>query len=75
MDMDEFMKLLGFIGNRWMIYLGFVVMGLFGVCKPAAASGLLFFFMLAVGVAGLIHAYNEGAFDKQIEELKEKFGA
>ena len=73
--MDAFMKFLGLIGNRWMIYLGFVAMGLLGIFKPTAASGLLFFFMLAVGVAGLIHAYNEGAFDKQIEELKEKFGA
>lgn len=71
--MDTLMKALGFIGNRWTIYLGFIAMGLFGMFEPVAQAKLMNFFLVAVGVAGIVHAYNEGAFDKQIEELRERF--
>jgi hypothetical protein len=80
--MDAFRALLArLVGNHWIIGLAFALFGLFGIFNPTAAAGLFFFFLTAVGIAILVYAWEEGAFDKgvaeaqaQIERLRSKAG-
>jgi hypothetical protein len=58
------------VGNHWMIGLGFIGYGLFGVFQPVAAAGLFFFFLMAVGIAICVYAWEEGAFDAGVAEVK-----
>jgi hypothetical protein len=58
------------VGNHWMIGLGFIGYGLFGVFQPVAAAGLFFFFLMAVGIAICVYAWEEGAFDAGVAEMK-----
>lgn len=80
--MDAIRTLLArLIGNHWIIGLGFFCYGVFGVFQPVAAAGMFFFFLMAMGVALLVYAWEEGAFDKQkadigktIESARDRIG-
>jgi hypothetical protein len=58
------------IGNHWVIGLGFLGYGLFGIYQPTAAAGLFFFFLAGVGIAIIAYAWEEGSFDKSVAEAK-----
>lgn len=69
--MDAFRTMLArLVGNHWVIGLGFALFGAFGIFNPTAAAGLFFFFLFGVGVAIVIYAWEEGAFDKGVAEAK-----
>jgi hypothetical protein len=69
--MDAIRTLLAkIVGNHWVIGLGFFGYGVFGVFQPVAAAGLFFFFLMAVGAAILVYAWEEGAFDADVAEAK-----
>lgn len=80
--MDAFRTMLArLVGNHWIIGLAFAVFGMFGMVQPAAAAGLVFFFLFGVGIAILVYAWQEGSFDEgfaeaqaQIERLRSKAG-